>query len=66
MDFRQILPMTALKFLDLRQQAGEILSCPRQNLLENPRTIPMCTGSLKRLSDICLFRLSVPRLRNFL
>ncbi len=43
--FRQILPMTALKFLDLRQQAGEILPCPRQNLLENPRTIPMWTGS---------------------
>ena len=36
--FRQILPMTALKFLDLRQQACEVLPCPRQNLHEYPRT----------------------------
>ena len=43
--FRQILPMTALKFLDLRQQDCEILPCPRQNLLENPRTNLVKTGS---------------------
>ena len=43
--FWHILPMTALKFLDLRQQARKILPCPRQNLLKNPRTILMWTGS---------------------
>lgn len=43
--FRQILPMTALNFLDLRRQARGNVPCPRQNSLENLRTNLMKTDS---------------------
>ncbi len=43
--FRQILPMTASKFLEIRKYSCGIFPCPRQNLLENPRTNLVKTGS---------------------
>ena len=43
--FRQILPMTASKFLEIHEYSCGIFPCPRQNLLENLRTIPMRTSS---------------------
>ncbi len=48
--FRRKLPMTALKFLDLQQQAGGMLPCPRQNLPGNPRTNLVKASSKKRVS----------------
>ena len=43
--FRQILPMTASKFLEIHEYSCGIFPCPPQNLLENLRTIPMRTSS---------------------
>lgn len=43
--FRQILPSTALESLEIPAYYCGFPPCPRQNLLENPRTNPINTSS---------------------
>ena len=49
--FRQILPMTASKFLEIHEYSCGIFPCPPQNLLENLRTLPMRTSSKNKLRE---------------